>query len=87
MNIYIANLSREATVEDLRHAFEGFGQVTDATIIIDKKTSKSKGFGFVEMPNKAETRAAISGLNGKELKGQPIIVNKTYPRGHHRGSV
>ena len=81
MNIHIGNLSREATSEDLRHAFEGFGQVAGATIIRDKKTGASRGFGFVEMPNKAEADAAISGLNSKELKGQRIFVNEARPRG------
>jgi RNA recognition motif-containing protein len=59
MNIYVGNLSRETTEEDLRHAFEGFGQVRDAAIIKDKVTRRSRGFGFVEMPNKAEADAAI----------------------------
>jgi len=81
MNIHVGNLSREATAEDLRHAFEGFGQVAGATIIRDKTSGQSRGFGFVEMPNKAEADAAISGLNSKELKGQRIFVNEARPRG------
>jgi len=80
MNIYVGNLSPEATEKDVRHAFEGFGQVASATIIRDKMTSASRGFGFVEMPNKAEADAAISGLNSKELKGRPIVVNEARPR-------
>ena len=84
MNIYVGNLSRETTAEDLRHAFEGFGQVASATIIRDKVTGAPRGFGFVEMPNKAEAHAAISGLNGKELKGRPIIVNEARPRSEGR---
>ena len=76
MNIYVGNLSREATVEDLRHAFERFGQVASATIIRDKGTGISLGFGFVEMPNQAEADAAISGLSSKKLKGRRIIVDK-----------
>ena len=80
MNIYVGNLSGEVTVEDLRHAFEGFGQVASATIITDKLSGRSRGFGFVEMPNEAEAHAAISGLNGKELKGRPIIVTRARPR-------
>jgi len=80
MNIYIGNLSLEATVEDLRHAFEGFGQVVSATIITDRITGRSREFGFVEMPNKAEARATISGLNGKNLKVRRIIVNEAHPR-------
>ena len=84
MNIYVGNLSRETTAEDLRYAFEGFGQVASATIIRDKVTGVPRGFGFVEMPNKAEARAGISGLNGKELKGRPIIVNEARPRSEGR---
>jgi RNA recognition motif-containing protein len=80
MNIYVGNLSREATEEDLRHAFEGFGQVTSATIIRDKISGRSRGFGFVDMPNKEEVQAAISGLNGKELKERRILVNEARPR-------
>jgi len=84
MNIYVGNLSPEAAVEDLRHAFERFGQVASATIIRDKVRGKSRGFGFVEMPNEAEAKAAISGLNRKELKGQQIIVNEARPRSEGR---
>ena len=80
MKVYVGNLSREVTAEDLRHAFEGFGQVASATIIKDKMSGRSRGFGFVEMPNKTEAQAAISGLNGKELKGRSIIVNEARPR-------
>lgn len=82
MNIHVGNLSREATAEDLRRAFERFGQVVDATIITNKSTGMSRGFGFVKMPNKAEADAAINGLNGKELMGRRIIVNEARPRGY-----
>ena len=82
MNIYIGNLSPEVAVEDLRHAFEPFGRVADATIIRDKVTGASRGFGFVKMPNEAEADAAISSLNRKLLiKGQRIFVKKARPRG------
>lgn len=80
MNIFVGNLSREVTAEDLRHAFEGFGQVASATIIKDKVSGQSRGFGFVEMPNKTEAHAATSGLNAKQLKGRPIAVNEARPR-------
>ncbi len=80
MNIYVGNLSREVTEKNLRHAFEGFGQVKDAKVITDKETGISRGFGFVEMPNSAEADAAISGLNAKLLNGQRIVVNKARPR-------
>ena len=84
MNIYVGSLSREATENDVRHAFERFGQVASATITKDRMNGRSRGFGFVEMPNKAEADAAISGLNGKELKGQAIIVNEARPRSEGR---
>jgi len=84
MNIFVGNLSRETTEKDLRQAFEGFGQVASATIIKDKVSGQSRGFGFVEMPNEAEAHAAISGLNRKDLKGQQIIVNEARPRSEGR---
>jgi RNA recognition motif-containing protein len=86
MNIYIGNLSFEVTEDDLRKAFESFGQVESAKIIKDKYSGESRGFGFVEMPSAAEARSAISGLNGKELKGRTLNVNEARPRQEgHRG--
>jgi len=84
MNIYAGNLSQAATVDDLRRTFEGFGQVASATIIRDRESGRSRGFGFVEMPNQAEALAAISGLAGKGLKGRLIIVNEAHPRSEGR---
>jgi hypothetical protein len=69
MKIYVGNLSYEVTEEDLRLAFEEFGQIESANIIKDKYSGESKGFGFVEMSSKAEGQSAIDGLNGKEFKG------------------
>ena len=86
MNIYVGNLSYEVTEEDLRLAFEPFGQVESATIIKDKHSGQSKGFGFVEMASKAEGQSAIDGLNGKELKGRALNVNEARPRTESRGS-
>lgn len=80
MNIYVGNLSREVTEEDLQHAFEPFGQVKSATVIKDLFSGESKGFGFVEMPAKAEAQSAINGLNGKELKGKVLVINEARPR-------
>lgn len=80
MNIYVGNLAREATDEELRKAFEAFGQVTSVNIIKDKYSGESRGFGFVEMPAKAEAQAAIAGLNGKQLKGRTLTVNEARPR-------
>ena len=84
MNIYVGNLSYEATEEDLRHAFEDFGQVESVKIITDKYSGQSKGFGFVEMPDKAEAQSAIEGLNGKELRGRMLKVNEARPRSEGR---
>jgi len=80
MNIYVGNLSREATEEELRQAFGAFGQVTSASIIKDKFSGESRGFGFVEMASKEEGQAAIAGLNGKEMKGRALNVNEARPR-------
>jgi RNA recognition motif-containing protein len=80
MNIYVGKLSRDATDEDVQHAFEAFGQVSSVKLIMNKFTGASRGFAFVEMPVETEARAAIDGLNGKELKGQPLTVNEARPR-------
>jgi RNA recognition motif-containing protein len=84
MNIYVGNLSRELTEDDLREAFEEFGQVASVTLIKDKFSGESRGFGFVEMPAKAEAQSAIDGLNGKELKGRTLNVNEARPRPEDR---
>ncbi|KPJ54089.1 MAG: RNA-binding protein [Dehalococcoidia bacterium DG_18] len=80
MNIYVGNLSHELTEEELKEAFEAFGQVESAKIITDRYSGVSRGFGFVEMPTKAEAEAAIAELNGKELKGRTLTVNEARPR-------
>ncbi len=85
MNIYVGNMSYEVTEEDLRLAFEEYGQVESVNIIKDKYSGESKGFGFVEMPSKAEGQSAIDGLNGKELKGRTLNVNEARPRTESRG--
>ena len=85
MKIYVGNLSYEVTEEDLRLAFEPFGQVDSAELIKDKFTGKSKGFAFVEMPSKDEAESAITGLNEKEIKGRTIKVNEARPRTENRG--
>ena len=84
MNIYCGNLAHELTEEELREAFEEFGQVTSAKIITDRYSGVSRGFGFVEMPSKSEAQAAITGLNGKELKGRTVTVNEARPRDEGR---
>jgi RNA recognition motif-containing protein len=85
MNIYVGNLSYEVTEEDLQEAFKAFGQVESVRIIKDKYSGQSKGFGFVEMPAKAEAQSAINDLNGKELKGRTLNVNEARPRTESRG--
>ncbi len=84
MNIYVGNLSREVTEDDLRLSFEAFGQVTSTKIIKDSVSGTPRGFGFVEMPSKNEGQAAIVGLNGKELKGRNLTVNEARPRSEDR---
>lgn len=86
MKIYVGNLSNEVTEEDLRMALEQFGQVESTTIIKDKYTGHSKGFGFVEMLSKDEAQSAIENLNGKELKGKKLNVNEARPRTDNRGA-
>ena len=84
MNIYVGNLSTEVTEEDLRQVFDPFGHVDSATIIKDKFSGQSKGFGFVEISSKAEAQSAIEGLNGKDLKGRNLNVNEARPRSEGR---
>ncbi|HMV44426.1 MAG TPA: RNA-binding protein [Leptospiraceae bacterium] len=80
MNIYVGNLTYEASEADVRAAFEAFGEVTSVKIITDKFTGQSRGIGFVEMANKTDALAAISDLNGKELKGRMLKVNEALPK-------
>jgi len=80
MNIYIGNLAYSVTEDDLRDAFSEYGQVESASIINDKFSGRSKGFGFVDMPNDSEAREAIESLNDKDLSGRTIKVNEAKPR-------
>ena len=80
MNIYVGNLSFQASEDDVRQAFAQYGQVTSVSIIKDKFTGESRGFAFVEMPNGTEGQAAIAGLNGKDLRGRSLTVNEARPR-------
>ena len=80
MNIYIGNLSYSVTEDELRQAFEAFGNVETAKVITDNYTGRSKGFGFVEMPDESEARSAIDGLNGKDVKGRTLKVDEARPR-------
>ena len=80
MNIYVGNLAYTVTDADLRQAFAASGEVTSASVIVDKFTGQSKGFGFVEMPNKAQGDAAIRALNDQPLNGRNLKVNEARPR-------
>ena len=80
MNIYVGNLPREVTEAELLEAFQAFGEVASANIITDKLSGESRGFAFVEMPTDDEAEKAITGLNGKDMKGQTLNVNKARPR-------
>lgn len=85
MKIYVGNLSYSVDSEDLRAAFAEFGTVDSAEVIVDRNTSRSRGFGFVEMNNDEEAKAAIEGLNGKDLDGRPLNVNEARPRRNDSG--
>jgi RNA recognition motif-containing protein len=80
MNIFVGNLSFETTDEELRESFSAFGELTSVTILKDKFTNRSRGFGFVEMPNTEEANAAIEALNGKSVNGRTINVAEARPR-------
>ncbi len=80
MNIYVGNVSNSVNEDDLRKAFEEFGEVTSANVIKDKFTGESRGFGFVEMNSEDQGQAAISGLDGVDLKGRNLTVNVARPR-------
>ena len=80
MNIFVAKLNFDTRESDLQEAFEAFGAVDSVKIIMDKMSGRSKGFGFVEMPNDDEAQAAINDLNDSELDGRTIVVKKAEPR-------
>lgn len=87
MKIYVGNLSYDTTEDELRAAFEAFGQVESVSIIQDKYSGRSKGFGFIEMSDKEQAQKAMTDLNGKDLGGRSLNVNEARPRteGHQRG--
>jgi len=80
MNIYVGNISREATESKIREEFEQYGEVTTVNLIKDKFTNMLKGFGFVEMPKKEEAENAIKNLDGTMLSGRPLTVNPAKPK-------
>ncbi len=84
MNIFVGNLSYRSTDDSLRAAFEAYGEVESAKIITSRETGRSRGFGFVEMPNDEEAKAAIAALDGKDLDGRSIRVNEARSKGERR---
>ncbi|MBX2897116.1 MAG: RNA-binding protein [Cyclobacteriaceae bacterium] len=85
MNIFVARLNFKTRSEELQAAFARFGQVTSAKIVKDRETGRSKGFGFVEMPNDEEARQAIAALNETELDGRTIVVKPANPKAPTEG--
>jgi len=85
MNIYVGNLSYEATQDDVRAAFEAHGAVSSVSIIMDKMTGRSRGFGFVEMADAGQGQAAISALNLQEIRGRAMTVNEAKPKSESAG--
>ncbi len=80
MNIYVGNIARSVTEDELRDAFAAHGEVTSVTLIKDKFTGEPRGFAFVEMPSKAQAMAAMKEMDGKELQGRSLIVNEARPK-------
>jgi len=80
MNIYVGNLSYGMSEDELRQAFSAHGEVSSVKILMDRETGRSRGFGFVEMPNQSEAEAAIAQLNGKDVGGRALRINEARPR-------
>jgi RNA recognition motif-containing protein len=86
VNIYVSNIAFNATTQDLRQLFESYGVVDKINIITDRDTGQSRGFGFVEMPDSTAAKAAIQGVQGKDLAGRTLTVNEARPREPRRES-
>lgn len=80
MNIFVGNIAFSASEDDLRQLFEQYGEVDNVSLIIDRATGRSRGFGFVEMPNANEAKTAIEAVNGASLHNRPLTVNEARPR-------
>ncbi len=80
MNIYVGNLSYTLDESELREAFAAYGEVSSVKVLMDRETGRSRGFGFVEMPNQAEAEAAVAEINGKEIGGRALRVNEARPK-------
>ena len=85
MNIYVGNLSYSSTEESVRQHFAQYGEVSAVRIIQDRETGRSRGFGFVEMPNDEEAKAAIAALDGKDVDGRAVKLNEAQPRPERTG--
>ena len=85
MNIYIGNLPYSISEDELRDLFAAHGEVSSANIIMDRDSGRSKGFGFVEMPEKAQAEAAINAINQSDVQGRSVRVNEARPRNDNRG--
>ena len=84
MNIYVGNLSYGMSEDELRDAFGAFGEVSSVKILMDRETGRSRGFGFVEMPNQSEAETAITQLNGKDVGGRALRINEARPKEQQR---
>jgi RNA recognition motif-containing protein len=84
MNIYVGNLSYGMSEDELRNAFGAFGEVSSVKILMDRETGRSRGFGFVEMPNQSEGETAIAQLNGKDVGGRALRINEARPKEQRR---
>jgi RNA recognition motif-containing protein len=80
MNIYVGNISHQATEQDIKDAFAAFGTVDTVNLVKDRFSGQPRGFGFVEMPDQAQAEAAINGLNGKDVLGRALTVNQARPK-------
>lgn len=80
MNLYVSNLSYSLTDDELRSEFAAYGTVTNARVVLDRETGRSRGFGFVEMPNDAEAQTAMRGLEGSNVGGRPIRIVEARPK-------
>lgn len=85
VNIYVGNIARSVTEDELREAFAAHGEVSSVTLIKDKFTGEPRGFAFVEMPSKAQAIAAMKEMDGREMQGRSLIVNEARPKADKRG--
>ncbi len=81
MRIFVGNLAYNTTEDDLKNAFGQFGEVESAEIIVDRQTNRSRGFGFIQMPNSSEAQTAIAELNGSDMQERTLRVNEAHPKG------